>query len=178
MKIANAVSLRTEPILSYLPALPASSPSTEPSLITKLFDPLKPQALEILAVSREIWINMAHNDEPLDRILCITLGYISTGLLAALWYYRDSHLERPWSRPIQHHIASYGTLLKVAMFVVVELIAFPVVCGLCLNFMSLPLFKDASIASRIAFQARAPYSSGFLHWAAGTLFSEPFDTLA
>lgn len=171
-KVSDVSVAWLQPVLSRFPSLPAPAPASEVTFLTKLIEPFKAQLVDNVAATQDIWISMAHNDEPLDRVLCISLGYVVTGMLAGLWYYRDSHLERPWSRRIQHHISSYGVLLKVAMFVVVELVAFPAVCGVCLNLMSIPLWKDVSVASRVAFQARAPYSSGFLHWAAGTLFSE------
>ena len=47
---------------------------------------------------------------------------------------------------------------------------FPLVCGVSLNLATLPLFPGATIASRIAYHSRAPYSAFFLTWTAGTIF--------
>lgn len=163
-----------QPLTSRLPPLPTPAPSssTESELVTRLLQHIEPYSTLGLALARKTWTNMCTQDSAVDRAFVIALGYLTIGVVSALWCYRESQLERPWSRRIQRHIENAGLLLKVAMFILVELIAFPIVCGACIDIVSLPLWKDASLNSRIVFQLSAPYSSTFFHWAAGTIFSE------
>ena len=50
----------------------------------------------------------------------------------------------------------------------IELIVFPLGCGILLDLCLLPLFHEAGLA-RAAFHLRAPFVSLFLHWVGGTL---------
>lgn len=175
-KAITLLALPLHPILSRLPSLSAlaqhaSTSSGQGSSVPSLFESGEKYVSLAWSSLHATWVSMSQNDSAWDRFFCIALGYVVCMAAVGLWWYRDMQLERPWSRKLQKHIEHYGLLLKVAMFVVVELLAFPAVCGICLDLMSLPLWKDTSMASRWAFMLRAPCSGVFLHWAAGTLFS-------
>jgi E3 ubiquitin-protein ligase DOA10 len=56
----------------------------------------------------------------------------------------------------------------VVFFVIVELVVFPIACGILLDLTTLPLFPGANIFTRVEFQLDAPFTSVFLHWFVGT----------
>lgn len=51
-----------------------------------------------------------------------------------------------------------------------QIIIFPATCGAIVNLATLPLFPSATVATRLAFYARAPIAASFLGWLAGTCF--------
>ncbi|CAG8474643.1 1324_t:CDS:2, partial [Racocetra fulgida] len=58
----------------------------------------------------------------------------------------------------------------VAFFVAIELLIFPIICGILLDLSTLPLFPDATPTSRLEFYLESPVTSTFLHWFTGTAF--------
>lgn len=60
--------------------------------------------------------------------------------------------------------------LQVAAFIFIELVTFPLGCGVVLDLCSLKLFAEADLQSRIAFCYQAPLTAVFYHWVAGTMF--------
>jgi E3 ubiquitin-protein ligase MARCH6 len=61
-------------------------------------------------------------------------------------------------------------VVKVIFFIIVELIVFPTTCGALLDLVTLPLFPNTTLFTRIEFQLDAPFTSVFLHWFVGTGF--------
>ncbi|RKP14029.1 hypothetical protein BJ684DRAFT_19530 [Piptocephalis cylindrospora] len=70
-----------------------------------------------------------------------------------------------------------GLMLKVAIFVAIELVLFPLACGLLLSILSLPLLHGATLEGRLAFATRAPLAFLFLHWTIGTAFMFGFASM-
>jgi Protein involved in mRNA turnover and stability len=63
-----------------------------------------------------------------------------------------------------------GGVMKVILIIGIEMIVFPLYCGSLLDLALLPLFSDATVASRIAFTAASPLTSLFVHWFVGTCY--------
>lgn len=59
---------------------------------------------------------------------------------------------------------------QVAMFIVIELVIFPLGCGVMLDGCTIWVFPEASFQSRMAFFTQAPLTAMFYHWVAGTMF--------
>lgn len=59
---------------------------------------------------------------------------------------------------------------QVAAFILIELMVFPLGCGIMLDFCTLQLFLDASVQSRLSLFAYAPVMATFYHWMIGTMF--------
>jgi len=60
--------------------------------------------------------------------------------------------------------------LQVAAFIVIELVIFPLGCGINLDLCSIWLFPEASLQTRVAFFKYAPLTATFYHWVIGTMF--------
>ena len=64
---------------------------------------------------------------------------------------------------------SYGPL-QVAVFIIIEMVIFPLGCGVVVDLAAMRIFPNVNLASRLAFAAYAPITSGFYHWMIGTIF--------
>ncbi|KAM0750560.1 hypothetical protein T439DRAFT_380454 [Meredithblackwellia eburnea MCA 4105] len=116
---------------------------------------------------------MAFEDTPFHRALCVGLGYVGIIIGGAIFLHssRDRHSFGTSARDV---IVQQLVLGKVIFFVFIEIIIFPLTCGIVLNLATLPLFPHATILSRISVYASAPVSTIFLTWLAGTAFMFQF----
>jgi E3 ubiquitin-protein ligase DOA10 len=106
-----------------------------------------------------------------DRIVCVAIGYLILVLFGA-WYLRKTGnaYGRTVGRTVQQAIRQQGIILKVAFFISIELVLFPIVCGVLLDISTLPMFATASMASRWIFYQNHPITTIFIHWFLGTGF--------
>lgn len=61
-------------------------------------------------------------------------------------------------------------VFQVATFIFIELVTFPLGCGVVLDLCTVWLFPEANMQSRAAFFVQAPLTAMFYHWVAGTMF--------
>lgn len=141
------------------------------------------------------WQQFALGQTGLDRTMCILVGYFVLVLIGS-WYLGRSNAANSSSSAaaqrrrrnqqrngnnndangenqgdaIQDILRQQGDFLKVVFFIVIELVIFPLCCGILLDGCTLPLFASATRESRYAFYESNPYSSCFLHWFFGTGF--------
>ncbi|CAG8693758.1 11360_t:CDS:2, partial [Ambispora leptoticha] len=113
----------------------------------------------------------AYGNKPVDKIVCIIFGYTIV-ILVSTWYLARTRnaYGRTVGRAVQEALRQQGIVLKVAFFVVIELVIFPIICGILLDLSTLPLFPDATPLSRFNFYLESPFTSIFLHWFIGTGF--------
>jgi E3 ubiquitin-protein ligase MARCH6 len=60
--------------------------------------------------------------------------------------------------------------MKVILIISIEMLVFPLYCGLLLDIALLPLFENATILSRVLFTIDTPLTSVFVHWFVGTCY--------
>lgn len=110
-----------------------------------------------------------------DRITTIILGYIFF-LAAGVAFLKLAHLVLGLreNEKVEGYFADSlrqtGGVMKVIVIIGIEMLVFPLYCGLLLDIALLPLFADATIASRMAFMGRAPFTGIFIHWFIGTCY--------
>lgn len=110
-----------------------------------------------------------------DRAIAVILGYVYLGL-AGLAYLDFSSAMRGKNAAgkVEGTIADIlyqaGGVLKVILIISIEMIVFPLFCGLLLDVALLPLFRDATFVSRLDFSMTSPYTSLFIHWFVGTCY--------
>lgn len=128
-------------------------------------------------ITKARWAQMGVSDTDADRILCILLGY-AVFLVAGSLYLRHTQnaSARQATRAIRDVLSHQFTLGKAALFFIIEIILFPTLCGLLINLATIPFFSETDIATRLAYHVRAPLSSGFVTWLAGTNFMYLFAT--
>lgn len=110
-----------------------------------------------------------------EKIVCVLLGYILghiagyVYLKVAHWYYGLEHDEEV-DTFVADVLRQAGGVVKVVVIIGIEMIIFPLYCGLMLNVAMLPLFAGASIQSRMNFLSMSPITAVFVHWFLGTCY--------
>ena len=110
-----------------------------------------------------------------DRIVTTFLGYLAFAVVGTL-YLRIKALLRDKQDPgrpdgvIADVLYQAAGVFKVILIISIEMIAFPLYCGLLLDAALLPLFENATIASRVTFTINSPVTSLFVHWFVGTCY--------
>lgn len=162
--LANSKSIgrHLEPLLRSLgifiyPAISSSTDSVGVDLPSNFFDP-----------SLIYW-------SATDRFLAVTTGYISIACMATIYVAIDlsitrSETGRKMEKLIRDTLRQAGGVFKVILIISIEMLAFPLYCGLLLDFAFLPLFDGASVATRWAFATDHPTLFGFIHWFIGTCY--------
>lgn len=124
------------------------------------------------------WTRMALGDGTGERIFAIVLGYAVIGLLIAFYLNVFTvGTVRSAGRAVRSAVRQQLLVVKVAAFIIIELVLFPLGCGINLDLCSIWLFPEASLQSRIAFFQYAPLTATFYHWVVGTMFMYQFAIL-
>ncbi|KAJ2974458.1 hypothetical protein NUW58_g8651 [Xylaria curta] len=108
-----------------------------------------------------------------DRSWAILLGYTSLTLLAALYLGRGATFStgqaaQEWEASIIDALNQASGVMKVILIISIEMLVFPLYCGLLLDFALLPLFEHTTLKSRLLFAYNYPLTSIFVHWFIGT----------
>ncbi|KIJ55634.1 hypothetical protein M422DRAFT_199944 [Sphaerobolus stellatus SS14] len=121
------------------------------------------------------WKELAESDGNAARVWAVILGYSIAGFLAALYLntFTVGNVKTA-GRAVRSAIKQQMIVMKVALFIIVELVVFPFGCGIMLDYSTLRLFPEASLETRLAFFARAPVTASFYHWLIGTMFMYQF----
>ncbi|TPX10407.1 uncharacterized protein E0L32_008626 [Thyridium curvatum] len=111
--------------------------------------------------------------EPMDRFWAIFAGYIVLCLVATLYVRRgrpfsSTQTGQEWEGSVMEGIHQASGVLKVLLIIGIEMLVFPLYCGLLLDMALLPLFEDTSPRSRLFFTFKFPLTSIFVHWFVGT----------
>jgi E3 ubiquitin-protein ligase MARCH6 len=110
-----------------------------------------------------------------DRALAIFAGYVALAALAAIYVAADTPITKSEAgqkteKMIRDTLRQAGGVFKVILIISIEMLVFPLYCGLLLDIAFLPLFKNADVASRWAFAGRKPTLFCFVHWFVGTCY--------
>nr|POF06897.1 erad-associated e3 ubiquitin-protein ligase doa10 [Quercus suber] len=110
-----------------------------------------------------------------DRSLAVLTGYLALAALAAVYVALDTPITRSESgqkveKTIRDTLRQAGGVFKVILIISIEMLVFPFYCGVLLDIAFLPLFQNASVATRWAFATEYPYLFSFTHWFAGTCY--------
>ncbi|KAF2139162.1 uncharacterized protein K452DRAFT_290263 [Aplosporella prunicola CBS 121167] len=110
-----------------------------------------------------------------DRIIAILAGYVFFAFAGALYLKRGTPFtSSPNGRRVEVIISDVlqqaGGVLKVILIISIEMLAFPLYCGILLDVALLPLFEDTTLISRFEFAHKAPWTAGFVHWFVGTCY--------
>ncbi|KAJ1978517.1 hypothetical protein H4R34_003172 [Dimargaris verticillata] len=117
------------------------------------------------------WDHLAHGQSLGDHALTCVIGY-GLILLGAVYIMQGGYdFAGERARVVKRTVYTSLLMLKVVVFLVIELALFPFVCGWLIDASTLPLFPaSTTLQSRFAFAQEAPLTSVFLHWFAGTAF--------
>ncbi|KAG6886110.1 hypothetical protein C0993_002629 [Termitomyces sp. T159_Od127] len=185
-------------IIAWTAAPPAPQESSKtPSFIIEYFEKFMDIAEPYFAPLGEkvrltsgktllIWEQMTVGETPANRAFAICLGYAVVGLLLSVYLnFIAVGSARTAGRAVRIAVRQQllvlksrpkvaDFLLKVAAFIFIELISFPLSCGVVLDLCTVWYFPEANITSRVTFFTEAPLTAIFYHWVAGTMFMYAF----
>lgn len=145
-------------------------------------------SLPALLLKPDTWVislGVAERATPLDlelsvwdgwaRFWAIFSGYTALCVLGALYVrkgspFSTSQVGRDWEATLLDLLNQAGGVMKVILIISIEMLVFPLYCGLLLDLALLPLFDNATIMSRINFTIESPFTSMFVHWFVGTCY--------
>lgn len=109
----------------------------------------------------------------MDRVWAILGGYVTMCVAAALYLARGGPISpgrvgQEWEAALVDALNQASGVMKVILIIGIEMLAFPLYCGLLLDLALLPLFEDTTIMSRVMFTVNYPLTSIFVHWFVGT----------
>jgi len=110
-----------------------------------------------------------------DRLIAVFAGYAYFAMAGAVYLKRGAPLStsrqgQRIERIISEILQQAGGVLKVILIISIEMLVFPLYCGLLLDVALLPLFENATLATRWHFSQESPWTSGFVHWFIGTCY--------
>ncbi|KAF7309457.1 RING-CH-type domain-containing protein [Mycena indigotica] len=179
-----------EHIMAWNAQAPAPSPApSPPSVLSKyqsdVIDAVEPY---FAVLGKEVRVNALHLGEgwtqlalgygAKDRIFAIFLGYLVLIFLVALYLnLLTVGNMKSAGRAVRTAVREQLLVVKVAAFIFIELVTFPLGCGIVLDLCTVFLFPEANMASRIEYFKFAPLTAMFYHWVAGTMFMYSFAVL-
>lgn len=150
------------------------APTMVPSISSvSQFHPLHVN-LSITPRSSPLNFDLAYWDTK-DRALAVIFGYLFFASLGVLYLnlnarIRGTNKAERVTGVLADVLYQAGGVLKVILIISIEMIVFPLYCGLLLDVALLPLFGSATLMSRIDFTLSSPYTSIFVHWFVGTCY--------
>ena len=110
-----------------------------------------------------------------DRALAILFGYmffaaIGIAYLKCITGIKGTNKAGRVDGAIADALYQAGGVMKVVLIISIEMIVFPLYCGLLLDVALLPLFGDVTLMSRVNFTLTSPNTSIFIHWFVGTCY--------
>lgn len=148
----------------FLVNLPALLIKPETWVIT-LSSPARKQALDI---ALNHW-------GAVDRAYAILAGYATFIVLGMAYISRGQPFStslstREWEHLLIDMLNQAGGVLKVILIISIEMLVFPLYCGLLLDAATLPLFEGATAWGRLLQGWESPFTSAFVHWFVGTCY--------
>ncbi|PNY27759.1 ERAD-associated E3 ubiquitin-protein ligase doa10 [Tolypocladium capitatum] len=109
----------------------------------------------------------------LDRFWAILAGYLTVFAISAMYLRRGTPFSRGnmmqvWEAGVIDTLHQASGIMKVIIIIGIEMLVFPLYCGLLLDAALMPLFENATVKSRILFTCNFPLTSVFVHWFVGT----------
>ncbi|KAG5517952.1 hypothetical protein PMAC_000407 [Pneumocystis sp. 'macacae'] len=123
-------------------------------------------------------ITLGTKNTVFDRTVSIIIGYCILITVGALYLKKHSSLKRNsrqgMIQRVMNDTLQQASLIIKVLFIGIEVIIFPIYCGILIDLSLLDLFENASINTRLAFTNSNPFISYFLHWFVGTAYMFQF----
>lgn len=163
-RLHEIASIVGSSIIAWLSSLPSTLAKPETWVIS-LDGPVRSEPVD-LALS--YWNGT-------DRLWAIITGYLTFVFVGAAYIRKGSPFSstqtgRDWEAMVIDVLNQAGGVMKVILIISIEMLVFPLYCGLLLDLATLPLFEKASLMSRMNFAVQSPSTSIFVHWFVGTCY--------
>ncbi|KIK61982.1 hypothetical protein GYMLUDRAFT_198796 [Collybiopsis luxurians FD-317 M1] len=160
------------------PTILSQAFETSIDYVEPYFAPIGEEVQQIYTKSGELWTQLATGDGPVEKIFSVVFGYcLLASILAVYLNILTVGNVKTAGRAVRGAVKQQLLVLKVATFIFIELVTFPLGCGIVLDVCTLWLFPSASYTSRMEFVYQAPLTTIFYHWVAGTMFMYSFAVL-
>jgi E3 ubiquitin-protein ligase MARCH6 len=184
LRVLGFVEVPSEEIVTFaseavpVPSFLSETLSTFIDLVEPYFAPLGRGLREDYVKFGKLWIGLATNDGPVERIFSVVFGYCILASIIALYLnILTVGNAKTAGRAVRKAVEQQLLVFKVATFIFIELVTFPLGCGVILDMCTLWLFPNSSYTSRMEFFYQAPLTSTFYHWVSGTMFMYSFAVL-
>ncbi|OBT43789.1 hypothetical protein VE00_06266 [Pseudogymnoascus sp. WSF 3629] len=162
--LREAAAAVGQSIMAYLTALPSMLAKPETWVIRLNAHP----RAEPIDLALSYW-------DGTDRAYAIIAGYAAFIFLGAAYVrkgspFSSSQTGKDWESTIIDVLNQAGGVMKVILIISIEMLVFPLYCGMLLDAATLPLFENATVASRAVFAITSPLTSIFVHWFVGTCY--------
>ncbi|WVQ75379.1 hypothetical protein IAR50_004999 [Cryptococcus sp. DSM 104548] len=163
-----------------LSGLPSSVPSASSPMVQKLGDHLAAFGQywydvyeSVMAFQREIGTRQTVS----GRAACVGAGYgLIAEVVAAIALAGEAGIGGV-AGDLAAAIKEHTNFIKVALFMILELVAFPLGVGFMIDLSIVPLFPGASVMSRVRALSASPFASSFIDWIVGSMFMFSFSSL-
>ena len=121
-------------------------------------------------------VHLASSHRLADNVWCLLLGYATAGLAVSILAFLAEGRFGAVPRKAVEQFKQLSLLIKLAFFMGIELVVFPLVIGTVINICTIPLFEGGSLSSRVTDLHQGPFGVIFISWLVGTLFMFGFAT--
>lgn len=162
--LKEAATAVGQSIMAFLSELPATLAKSETWVIRLNAHP----RAEPIDLALSYW-------DGTDRAYAIIAGYAAFIFLGAAYVrkgspFSSSQTGKDWESTIIDVLNQAGGVMKVILIISIEMLVFPLYCGMLLDAATLPLFENATVSSRAMFAITSPLTSVFVHWFVGTCY--------
>ncbi|KAE8233334.1 hypothetical protein CF326_g1625 [Tilletia indica] len=115
-------------------------------------------------------IAKTHGTSVSDRVLCVMLGHsywLGALMLDAYFGVFQHSQQLQWLRQF---VDMQRFIVKVLFFMIIELLIFPIGCGLVLDLCLSPLIESVTFGTRLQEALGHPLTFFFVRWVGGTLY--------
>lgn len=110
-----------------------------------------------------------------DRAITICIGYGFLALAGSIYllrtqpFFSSATLQKA-EKAFADVLRQAGGVVKVILIISIEMLLFPLYCGVLFDIALLPLFEGVTVESRFNYFCNRPYMFTFLHWFLGTAY--------
>jgi len=105
-----------------------------------------------------------------ERMLAVAIGYAILTSLGALYVSQRKARGRASERMFRDCLRQAGAVLKVIVIISIELVVFPIFCGILIDLSTFPIWEQVSISERQEFWSQHPAIASLLNWFVGTVY--------
>ncbi|KAF9318740.1 hypothetical protein BG003_010668 [Podila horticola] len=130
----------------------------------------------ILQIAQK-WGDLAYGNSSGEKTVAILAGY---GIMLAIasWYLSMSQHEygNTFRKIARDGLRETLLVLKIAFFIAIEMLVFPIICGIVIGLCLIPAFQQSTTFDRVTVEMFSPRWFLIIHWILGTAFMFAFST--
>ncbi|KAG0088507.1 hypothetical protein BGZ92_006085 [Podila epicladia] len=123
------------------------------------------------------WGDLAYGNSSSEKTVAILAGY---GIMLAIasWYLARTQHEygNTFRKFARDGLRETLLVLKIAFFIAIEMLVFPILCGIVIGLCLIPAFQQSTTFDRVTANMFSPRWFLIIHWILGTAFMFAFST--